>query len=146
MGGLWSTWHSSCLVLFVLGVGETAKVCVGCGFFSLVTVSAMSAASKKRNAADYVEKHSASQFECLVCSKMYVSKYVARRHVQTVHFQEKSIKCYDPGCEQQFSNYSTARRHALRDHGRGRLQCPSPGCIFESPDFLRFYFSISILN
>ena len=92
---------------------------------------------KSRDPRELVSKLAEKKFQCSVCNKTYTTPYAARRHVEAVHQEKKLICCQVDGCQEHFSNYSTAKRHSLRDHKDNAFDCPDGICIFRSIDFLR---------
>ena len=91
--------------------------------------------------SDFIEKQSHTAYECLLCSKVYKSSQSARNHVLTIHQQKTSFVCTVSSCGLQFTNYSTLRRHVIRDHGEGQLNCPHDLCLKSFPDILRSVLS-----
>ena len=88
-------------------------------------------------ALDFVKEVEAAGFQCVICDKVYKSKYVAKYHVQVVHQHLNLIPCPDRRCSQKFANHTNARRHAVRDHGEQLVTCPYPKCSRSSVDILR---------
>jgi hypothetical protein len=92
---------------------------------------------KETNPDTLLESLEGGKFKCFACDKVYSSKYSARRHVRAIHQEQKDISCPDLSCTRKFTNYNTAKRHAVQAHGSKEVSCPDPVCIFKTVDILR---------
>lgn len=75
-------------------------------------------------------KQCSQGYKCLICKKVYLSKYVAVEHTN-VHTGEKPFRCVV--CSQMFSNRNSLSVHRRKRHGvvlRKRLNCACSKSFF----------------
>jgi hypothetical protein len=98
---------------------------------------AMASSASLRPAMEFVEVKSSHENQCVLCDKVYRSKYAARRHVEAVHQLLHLVSCPVSTCSKRFTNHSTAMRHAVREHEQVMVHCPNASCDVKRIDYLR---------
>lgn len=71
---------------------------------------------------------------CEICGKKLKNKNYLRKHIRSVHAQERPFSCNIDGCEWKFAYSQCLKRHQARRHGMVTNRNACPICSKEFPD------------
>lgn len=83
---------------------------------------------------EHEETHLGIMSTCKICGKQFLHKNYLRKHVRSVHSQERPFVCNVDGCEWAFSYQQCLKRHQARRHGMITNRNACPICSKEFPD------------
>ena len=86
-----------------------------------------------QNVEQYVEEVE-DGFKCGICDKIFKKRGGINRHIRDVHIATKHIKCRFEDCDSAFKYYNVYRRHLVKEHGEGKMECPIPDCPYKATD------------
>lgn len=83
---------------------------------------------------EHEETHLGIMSSCKICGKQYKHKNYLRKHMRSVHSQERPFSCNIDGCEWTFAYSQCLKRHQARRHGMVTNRNACPICSKEFPD------------
>lgn len=71
---------------------------------------------------------------CNICGKQFLHKHYLRKHINSVHANQRPFACNIDGCKWRFAYPQCLKRHQARKHDMVSNRNPCPICSKEFPD------------
>ena len=83
-----------------------------------------------------------NDFKCALCDQLFMEPGLMRKHVRTVHKEEKEYKC-DP-CDKIFPTLVDFRTHKNSVHKGYKYKCNPCGRLYSTTNILQFHISENV--